>query len=310
MKALIIGALGMDGKLLSAQLRQRGIDLIGIDRVASPKDGVEQFDLLNADGFADYLHAVSPDMVFHFAAVHGPSGTPFEQIWRQMLSVNVASAHIVLEYLRTERPDARFVYASSIMAFGNPLPAYIDDKTPTLPSELYGISKQTATAAVDYYRRKYHVNAAALHFSNHESWLRAPSFFIPKMLAILAGAVRDEKHIGSLHTLDFHRDWGCAEEYMGIALDVAQRNSIDSDYVVASGRSVYARDLVDTLFARFGLDYRKHIVEEVGGESIRGKAPKIVCDNLKDKLGFLPKVTIEDVCMDILNRNYSLVPSL
>jgi len=309
MKALIIGALGMDGKLLSAQLRQRGIDLVGIDRVASPKDGVGQFDLLNADGFADYLHVLSPDMVFHLAAVHGPTGTSFETIWRQMLSVNVASAHVVLEYLRNERPDARFVYASSIMAFGNPLPPYIDDTTPTSPSELYGISKQAAAAVIDYYRRKYHVNAAALHFSNHESWLRATSFFIPKMLAILSGAVRDEKHVGSLHTLDFYCDWGCAEEYMGIALDLAQRSLLDSDYVVASGHSVYARDLVETLFARFGLDYRKHVVEDIGGEAARGKATKICCDNLMKKLGYLPKIMIEEVCLSILKQNHDLVSS-
>lgn len=308
MKTLVLGALGQDGKLLSEDLRARSLELIGYDRVASEENGVVQGNLLDVEGFADYLLALSPDIIFHFAAVHGPSGSIFEDIWQQMLKVNVASVHAILEYLRLHRPDARFVYASSIMAFGNPLPPKIDDCTPTSPTELYGISKQTAAAAIGYYRRKYHLHAAALHYSNHESWLRAPSFFIPKMLAILAEAIKNPSHVGSLFTLDFNCDWGCAGEYMRLTADLAVRNLLDCDYVFASGRSVYARDLAEAMFARFGLDYRKHIVEDVGGDSFRDKGTKISCNNLKDKLGCLPTIPIEDICMDILKRNYGIAP--
>jgi len=44
-----------------------------------------------------------------------------------------AAAHGVLEYLR-QRPNTRFVYASSSKLFGSHLPALIDGETPTIPT--------------------------------------------------------------------------------------------------------------------------------------------------------------------------------
>src|SRR5690606_3712059 len=131
-----------------------------------------------------------PASVFHLAAVHASAeGTPYEGRFGEMLEVNVASVHAVLEALRAG--GGRMIHASSIKAFGEPLPAVIDEGTPRRSTCLYGVTKNAATDLVHYYRERHGVEASVVWLGNHESPRRAPEFFVPKLARCLLAAVRD-----------------------------------------------------------------------------------------------------------------------
>jgi GDPmannose 4,6-dehydratase len=304
MRALILGAAGQDGRLLAETLRGRGVMVIGLGRNAVPEAGIRALDLRDAGALTRLMHVERPDAIFHLAAIHGAAGTPYEAIWGDMLSINVASLHAVLEYLRTGNRNAQLVYASSVKVFGEVLPARIDDATPMAPRSLYAITKQAATEAIDHYRREHGTRASALHLCNHESWLRPPQFFIPKLIAALAAAIEDPSHVATFHTLDFHCDWGSAAEYMDIAVALVERNALDRNYVIARGQATHARALARALFGAFGLDERRHLREAVQGEN--SQPYEICCDHLRTALGYTPRIDIEDLCFDILARNFSL----
>ena len=308
MRALVLGAQGQDGTLLMQNLRQRGYIVLGTARLPSQDPDLVQADLRDVAQVGRVLEEVEPDAIFHFAAIHGQAGTSYETIWPDMLAVNVGSTHAVLEYMRRKKPAARLLYASSGKLFGSAPPARIDSGTRPNPDCLYGISKQAACSVIAYYRRTHGVHASALHLFNHESWLRAPVYFIPKLVGILKDAVRDRARSTTLASLNFYCDWGSAAEYMDIAIELMARDLLDSDYLVARGQCMFARDLAERLFRRFGLDHRDHISEKAPHGPPMPAPYHVVCDQLESRLGRLPGIAIDDICLEILRRNHDIAP--
>ena len=62
----------------------------------------------------------------------------------------------------------------------------------------------------------------------------------------------------SLGTLDAHRDWGFASDYVRAMWEMLQRDTPE-DYVIATGLSHSVRDLVEAAFAHVGLDWQNHV---------------------------------------------------
>jgi GDPmannose 4,6-dehydratase len=62
----------------------------------------------------------------------------------------------------------------------------------------------------------------------------------------------------SLGSLDIHRDWGWAPEYVEAMWRILQHHEPD-DFVIASGRSHSLQDFVVQAFAEVGLDWRRHV---------------------------------------------------
>jgi GDPmannose 4,6-dehydratase len=214
-----------------------------------------------------------------------------------MLSVNVSSLHVLLEHARVRSRDMRLLYAGSSKCFGDPLPRTIDDETPRVASCLYGISKNTGAALVEYYRRKHDIAAGVLYLFNHESVLRPPEFFIPKVAQAIALARRGSSVKAAFQSLDFSCDWGCADEYMKIAMDLIATLP-GQDFVVATGESRNARELVATAFARFGLDAWDHVTAPRGVER---PAYEVRPERLRRGLGRVPTCRIDDVLVEMVD---------
>ena len=293
-RALVLGANGQDGTFLCRSLATRGYEVHGVGRQRGPREPIEhyhQVDLRSTVGLAAVLTLVRPSVVFHLAAVHNRAGLPYEEIFGDMLTVNVSSVHVVLEYLRRRAPGGRLVFASSAKAFGSPLPAVVDEGTPRRSDCLYAITKNAAAELIAYYRRTHAVAGSILYFFNHESELRPAGFFIPKVVDALRRALADSGSPEEFDTLDFHCDWGSAEEYMDVTIDVLERAPND-DFVVATGRSLHARALVDALFAHHGLRSADWVRERQPDR--RGDGPyRVDVSKLARLVGRRPAIGIE-----------------
>jgi GDPmannose 4,6-dehydratase len=243
MTALVLGANGQDGTYLVRSLLRRGRDVVAAGVEPGPRFAdhgrYAAIDLRDGTALARLLAEVKPTEVYHFAAIHkSAGGAPYEDRFGDMLAVNVATVHVVLEQLR--RSPGRLLYASSIKAFGEPPPARVDESTPHRSDCLYAVTKNAAYELIAYYRRVHGVPGSVIYFGNHESPLRPAEFFIPK----LARALRGEAV--SFYTLDFYCDWGSAEEYADICVDVLER-AAGEDFVMGTGRCVHARELTEGL---------------------------------------------------------------
>jgi GDPmannose 4,6-dehydratase len=287
-----------------AHLLRRGYEVVGVSRQARQRHCAASvfeympLDLRRADRLVDLLERTRPSLIFHFAAVHGEAGTRYEPVWQDMLAVNVGATHACLEYLRTRCSRGGLVYAGSGKIFGPVYPPVVSEESPVRSSCLYTVTKNASRELIECYRREHGIRASVLHLFNHESARRGASFFIPTLASALYRAMADPRSCVEIDTLQFHCDWGSAEEYADIAVDVAEK-ALGTDLIIATGRTWLAADLARELFERRGLDYRNHLIER-GRPASPAQLFKVAVGRLAECLGRVPTVGAIEVCDNIL----------
>ncbi|MDP6641609.1 MAG: GDP-mannose 4,6-dehydratase [Nitrososphaerales archaeon] len=313
---VILGVNGQDGSFLAENLVEQGYEVVGIGRQQkSLKDlsqqlaAYEKLDLSDGSALANMLKRYKPGKIFHVAAVHGSAGTAYEALWQKMLAVNVGSVHVVLEYLRKFRADGTLTYANSGKIFGPKYPVQLSEQSSTQASCLYTITKLAARNLINYYRDKHKLQAGQLFLFNHESGRRSDDFFLPKILNILASAVRSNNYRESLGTLEFFNNWGCAREYMDLMVK-ASEIAPKGDFVLGASKTLYARSFVEELFQRYGLDYRNHILERCFNptEGMQKRMYRVNTGKFRKMMGECPRRGIFEVCEEILQTYHGLTP--
>jgi nucleoside-diphosphate-sugar epimerase len=146
-KTLVIGAGGMIGRKLAAQLPKE--ELILHDVV--PFDGASVVSDLSAPGEAEKLIASRPELIFHLAAVvSGEAEADFDKGYR----VNLDGTRRLFEAIRIENYNPRVVFTSSIAVFGAPFPEAIGDEFLGAPLTSYGTQKAIGELLLSDYSRR------------------------------------------------------------------------------------------------------------------------------------------------------------
>jgi GDP-D-mannose dehydratase len=118
-------------------------------------------------------------------------------------------------------------------------------------------------------------------------------------------AKHDPNYVTTVNTLDFYCDWGSAEEYMLLMIEIAEL-APNEDFVFGTSTATFARELVNNIFKSYGLDYRRHFIEK-RPEGVIVNRPYLVDTNkLQGVIGFVPKQSIYDVCNKILYINHRI----
>jgi GDPmannose 4,6-dehydratase len=314
-KCLLLGVNGQDGSYAAEAFLARGFEVFGIGRQdqsrwlqPQPRFQYIKADLLKVDVFQNILSEVSPDILCLFAALHGSSGFSYEAHWQSNLTVNGLITQASLEFLRTKKTKSSLYYLSSSKVFAPDLVGFLSETSPRTPNCLYSIAKNLSTNLIHYYREKYGVSASVIWTFNHESPRRGSDYFIPNVVGALAQALQGIESSVTLESLDFWCDWGSAREFMGLIVDLAECD-ISDDFILATGRPVWARDLVETLFSKFNLNYKDHITVRIQERLREGPDQRADLTKLLACLGRSPVEKIEDVCFDILKINYTNLES-
>jgi len=171
MHVLITGGGGFLGQKLAAALAEQGtlVDAAGRRR---PLTGLTLFDIGHAPALVDAPFPVEhieadlsdaaavaaalasePLLVVHLAAVVSSAA---EADFDLGMRVNVDGTRQLLDACRTVRQPPRFVFASSIAAYGDTGGAPVTDRTALMPHSSYGIQKAIGELLVaDYHRRGF-----------------------------------------------------------------------------------------------------------------------------------------------------------
>ena len=307
-RALVLGVNGQDGSYLAQALLQRNDHVVGVGRQPNSRyvDDHPRFTYTAAD-LADerqveaLIRAVAPERIYHFAAVHGPTGSGFtyEPVFADMLRVNVGALHVALEYARAHHRRARIFYAGSSKVFPGPLAGQIDESTPTKVSCLYTLGKLAARDLMRLYLRDHDIHATNLILFNHDSPRRPPDYLLPMIAQTIARAKVDPRHVLRVRTLDFWADWSAADELMQIVADLSAAPFVP-ELILASGKPVYARAAVAALFASHGLKAEDHIVEDQPSRSQASAGFQVRIDRL-ESLARRPSKTIFDVVNELID---------
>ena len=303
-RALVTGIGGQDGSYLAELLLERDYEvfgtLLGNPQASENLDAIRErisfveLDLTDAGAVADTIRQVRPDETYHLASVSFVPASWDDPVGTS--SFGAAAAASLLEGIRREHPDGRFLNAASAEIFGAPALIPQTEETPIAPITPYGAGKAFAHFLTDAFRLHYGLHASSAILFNHES-PRRPEQFLTRKVSMGAAAIslklEQELQLGDLSA---KRDWGYAGEYVRAMWLMLQADQPD-DYVIATGEAHTAEEFVVKAFEHLGLDWRDHVRRDEALLRGASDAPALVGDptKIKERLGWEPEVRFDEL---------------
>ena len=303
-RALITGITGQDGSYLAELLLSKGYEVHGMvrrsssenfERISHLQDYVKlhQGDLLDQYSLASMLEQAEPDEVYNLAAQSFvPTSWSQPVLTGEFTGLGVTK---MLEAIRHTRSKARFYQASSSEMFGKVREVPQTESTPFYPRSPYGVAKAYGHHITVNYRESFGLYAVSGILFNHESPRRGLEFVSRKISDGVARIKTGKAKKLALGTLDSKRDWGFAGDYveaMWLMLQQAQ----PGDYVIATNETHTVRDLCEIAFARAGLDWEEHVVQDPA--FVRPAEVDLLIGNpekAKARLSWKPRVTFREL---------------
>lgn len=301
--AIIVGASGQDGTILSFYLKRKGYKVIGIDKKKN-KQVVKNIDITNEKTVLNLIKKTKPEKIYFLAAYHKSSQDNINDYGKEMSSsfdVNVLALINFLEAIRKSSPKSRIFYAGSSLMFGNKKPIKKTEFTPFCPDNIYGITKATGANLCRMYREKYGIFASVGILFNHESEYRTDNFIFMKIIKGANDIRRGEQKKIIVGNLTAKVDWGYAYDFIEAMYLILKNNKAD-DFIISTGKLHKVQDLIEVAFNYLGLDWRKHIIENK--ELIKEKRLPAFGDysKLKKATGWMPKNSFEDMIKKTIKK--------
>lgn len=169
MRVIVTGAGGFIGGRLASELEKRGhldgrpiTELVLVDRAFPAKSSSPLVSYLTGDvrdpAICEALFAKPVDGFFHLAATLTAEA---ERDFDKGIEVNTVGFLSLLDDCR-KSGKVRFVFSSSMAAFGGALPDVVPDELPQRPTTSYGVQKVIAELLLDDYTRRGFLDGRAL----------------------------------------------------------------------------------------------------------------------------------------------------
>lgn len=342
--AMITGITGQDGSYLAKFLLKKGYRVHGLVRPSSGSDywrikeiinqvKLHECDMTCSSSISKALFQIKPTEIYHLAA-QSHVGRSFN-IPEYTADVTAISTLRILESIRTLNlgKDTKFYQASSSELYGNPVEFPQNENTPFNPISPYAIAKLHAFWTTRFYRDTYKLFACNGIMFNHESPFRGEMFVTRKITKTLCNIVIGTEKCLYLGNLDAERDWGHAEEYVEMQWAMLQQDEPE-DFVIATGVKHTVREFLNMSALQLGIEllYKGKGTDEIAivanvrgdkthsikpGDVIVRVMPEYFRDNdvrallgdsrkAQQQLKWTPKKTLEDICKEMIQYDYSL----
>ena len=276
-RVLITGVYGQDGSYLSEIYHTEEAEIHGICRSelsANSKMIKEELhhnnvyinehntDLYDYEAVNRLIKEISPDVVFHLAAVHRSSSDKQNNsivAEKNLYEQNIMATSNLLTACMENCDKAKIVTAGSCLMFDGSETTMQNENTPYNSMSMYGMAKIAENRLGNYYRQKNLFVCNAILY-NHESHRRADSFVTKsianKMYAVATGQ-SDTFEIGDL---DARKDWGHAFDYAK-AMKLMAEAETPSDYIVSTGVLHSVRDFVEECAKQLSIpDWEQRVI--------------------------------------------------
>ena len=324
--AIITGITGQDGAYLAELLLSKGYTVHGTYRRTSsvnfwridelgvrdhPRLHLVEHDLTDLSSSIRLLQQTGATEVYNLAA-QSFVGVSFDQPFTTAQITGIGPLNL-LEAIRIVDPTIRFYQASTSEMFGKVQAIPQIESTPFYPRSPYGVAKLYAHWMTVNYRESYGIFGSSGILFNHESPLRSRDFVTRKISDGVAKIKLGQLDCLALGNLDAKRDWGFAKEYVEGMWQMLQADEPDT-FVLATNRAETVRDFVRMAFkaAEIELEFsgeadRETAVDAASGKTVMRVDPRfyrpaevdlLIGDpaKAKDKLGWEPKMTLEELC--------------
>lgn len=162
MKVAVIGAAGFIGQQVVAHLSAcpQVTQISALDRAVVPD--LNKVAAYQGDFSDPVLRAAALDGVDAVICLASILGGAAEADYALARRINVDATLDLIEYLRDTAPGKRFVFASTVAAYGQPFPSRITDQTALNPHMVYGAQKVMLEVALSNFAARGWLDAVSL----------------------------------------------------------------------------------------------------------------------------------------------------
>lgn len=290
-------------KRRSSSLNTERIDHIYTDQHSDHKIELLYGDLADYSSLSNWIGDIKPDLFFNMGA-QSHVRVSFD-IPEYTMDVTGTGTLRVLEAIRKNSPQTRFLTASSSEMFGSSPPPQ-NEQTPFHPRSPYGVAKVAGYFFTINYREAYGLHACNAISLNHESPRRGETFVTRKITRAATRiklCLQDKLYLGNL---DAKRDWSHAADVADAMYKIIIAPEPD-DYVVASGEMHSVKEFAEMVFDKLGLDYTKYV--EFDRRYLRPSEVDALCGDsfkLKHFLDWHPKYNFEALVDEMIESDMEL----
>lgn len=250
MKAIIFGAHGQDGILLTKLLEEKNIEVFAVSRSkGSFKGDIADYTFVEA-----LIKAQQPDYIFHFAA---NSSTRHETLFDNHQAISTGTLN-VLESVRVNCPNARVFLSGSAMQFKNDgMP--IDEKTPFEASSPYSIARIQSVYAARYYRATFGMSVYCGYLFNHDSPLRTERHVNQKVISAVKRIANGSNEKLELGNVDVKKEFNYAGDIVDAIWTLVNQNSV-FEVIVGSGETHSISEWVEYCFKKINRNWKDYVI--------------------------------------------------
>uniref|UniRef100_A0A914CE82 GDP-mannose 4,6-dehydratase n=1 Tax=Acrobeloides nanus TaxID=290746 RepID=A0A914CE82_9BILA len=342
--ALITGISGQDGSYLAELLLSKGYKVHGIIRRSSSFNtariehlysnpithhadcsfNLHYGDMTDSSCLIKLISTIQPTEVYHLAAQsHVKVSFDLPEYTAEVDAVGTLRLLDAIHACGLTN-KVRFYQASTSELYGKVQEIPQKETTPFYPRSPYAVAKLYSYWIVINYREAYDMYACNGILFNHESPRRGETFVTRKITRGVAKISLGQQETVELGNINALRDWGHAKEYVEGMWRILQHDTPE-DFVIATGRHYSVRKFVELAFQEIGktIVWEGEGVNEVGKDAETGVVrvkinPKyyrptevelLIGDptKAKEKLGWEPKITIEELVKEMVASDIDLM---
>jgi len=325
---LITGAQGLIGRYLTARILEAEEDsaVLGVGRstridgffthafpvsgeqrrAPMPADLLASFDerywyrslsLLETGSLQDLIQDFQPDCIFHLATALSSASE------RDLLETNVEGTASLMNAMCDSQAKTLLVVGSSGSVYGEASSLPISESHPCRPADLYGVTKLTAEHVARVKAARANVPFVIARIFNVVGPGQAESHVCGRFAAQLA-AIAGSRRTLDVGPLGATRDFIDARDVAAALFLLARRGERSGTYNVATGRETAIHFILSELIRISALETQVEIVRQ--SDRPTGVTRQVADVSRLQRLGFVPRFSIEDSLRDLLRYHQEL----
>jgi len=312
-RALVTGAAGQDGTILSTRLAREGAHVVGLVKPGTdaslllryvPAMEILEVDMTDASALRSAAADVGADEIYNLGGFTAPILSWEHE--EEVRAINVDAVAALLDAAR-RREGTRLVQASSALIFEGADTIPQSERTWRAPVSPYAKSKVDAMDLVDK-ARDQGIHAVSAILYNHESPLRGEHFVTRKISIAVARIAHGLQDVVELGDIEGARDWGWAPDYV-TGMQLMLRADVPHDYVLATEISHRLSFFLQRAFAAGGIaDWQAHVVSSTD-HARQGDTNKSVGDSRAAyiELGWRHTVDFDSMAAAMVHHDIALL---
>jgi len=296
MRAIVTGGAGFIGSHLAKRLLEEGWEVLVLDNLSSgfrhnvPEGAkFKWLDLTNEDCVVE-LPKDGAEVVFHLAS-HVGQELSFERPLFD-LRANAISTMILLKWC-LEKKVKKFIFASSMNVYGNPLEEKVSEMTPVSPPSPYAVGKISSEYLCRIYQN-FGLNSTSLRLFNVYGPGQDMSNMKQGMASIFMTYVARGEPILVRGSKDRFRDFIYVPDVVDAFFRCMDKRANGKIYNVSTGKKTFVWQLLNEIAKAFGHDPEKYPI--TFGEGTPQDQFGIYGDStlLQNDLSWQPKIKLEE----------------